>query len=108
MEVIIPPRYTGLILAWPRAGEEVSSIFFDSVISIFRISHLTLSIFLRPPPANMLYKAALREAAAVVSEEDERPPATFNPNAPHPYTLALGVLSVQKVGQGSSLIITCV
>lgn len=45
----------------------------------------------------MLYKAALREAAAVVSEEDEGPPAAvFNPNAPHPYTLALGVLCVQK------------
>ena len=45
----------------------------------------------------MLYKAALREAVAVVTEEGAEAPTTFNPNAPHPYALALGVLSVQKV-----------
>ncbi len=43
----------------------------------------------------MLYKAALTEAAHAEGrgEEGEMPPAVV----PHPYTLALGVLSIQKV-----------
>ena len=44
----------------------------------------------------MLYKAALTEASMTdgLGEECDTPPAV----APHPYTLALGVLSIQKVG----------
>ena len=43
----------------------------------------------------MLYKAAMTEASAKaqLSGDQEEPIA-----APHPYTLALGVLSIQKVG----------
>ena len=54
--------------------------------------------------ANLLYKAALKEATAMQSEdssgddaEKQRPAMTFDPQAPHPYLLALGVLSVQRV-----------
>lgn len=31
--------------------------------------------------------------------EQQQPTVTFDPQAPHPYLLALGVLSVQKVIQ---------
>ena len=58
-------------------------------------SHLT---------ANLLYKAALREVVAI-QDTDGPPPegeehsatVPFNPNMPHPYQLALGVLCIQKV-----------
>ena len=54
--------------------------------------------------ANLLYKAALREVAAI-QDTDGSPPegeeqsgtVPFNPNTPHPYQLALGVLCIQKV-----------
>lgn len=51
--------------------------------------------------ANLLYKAALQEVAAMQesggSSDETEEHAGFNPNAPHPYQLALGVLCVQKV-----------
>ena len=54
--------------------------------------------------ANLLYKAALREVVAI-QDTDGSPPegeeqsaaVPFNPNTPHPYQLALGVLCIQKV-----------
>ena len=66
-------------------------------------------ISLHPSPthtltANLLYKAALREVVAI-QDTDGSPPdgeeqsatVPFNPNTPHPYQLALGVLCIQKV-----------
>ena len=50
--------------------------------------------------AYMLYKAALSDATAASSQDsnsDGTGLAPLNPNAPHPYVLALGVISVQKV-----------
>jgi len=52
--------------------------------------------------ANLLYKAALQEVVAMQEsggssdETEEHAGYAFNPNAPHPYQLALGVLCVQK------------
>ncbi len=47
--------------------------------------------------AYLLYKAAMKEAAVSPAESEG---ATDGPAvaAPHPYMLALGVLSIQKVG----------
>ncbi len=51
------------------------------------------------PPANLLYKAALREAAVSSSEGTSEGSSEdlSNPSLSHPYLLALGVLAVQKV-----------
>ena len=49
--------------------------------------------------ANMLFKAALKETRAVEGDSTSGPPSSHQPvkDVPHPYLLALGVLSVQKV-----------
>ncbi|CAI8044878.1 Kinesin-like protein KIF23, partial [Geodia barretti] len=48
--------------------------------------------------ANMLFKAALKETRAVEGDSTSGPPSSHQPvkDVPHPYLLALGVLSVQK------------
>ena len=46
----------------------------------------------------MLYKAALKDTATSgESTEEEGPAAPTASSAPHPYHMALGVLSIQKV-----------
>lgn len=50
--------------------------------------------------AYLLYKAALKEAAANAKLAAESESEDVSPRVvtPHPYTLALGVISIQKVG----------
>ena len=49
--------------------------------------------------AYMLYKAALKDTTSASAESNEEMdgPSPANTNAPHPYFMALGVLSIQKV-----------
>ena len=50
--------------------------------------------------AYLLYKAAMNEAAAAAAAQSKDSPDSVSSAvvaAPHPYTLALGVLSIQKV-----------
>ncbi|XP_064387362.1 kinesin-like protein KIF23 [Halichondria panicea] len=81
---------------------------YDESIQVMRFAEVTQEVVVDRPEtvrpntglapgrkrAYMLYKAALTEASMTdgLGEECDTPPAV----APHPYTLALGVLSIQK------------
>ena len=45
----------------------------------------------------MLYKAALKDTVASAESTEEEGAAPASTSAPHPYYMALGVLSIQKV-----------
>jgi kinesin family protein 23 len=85
-----------------------SATDYDETIHVMRFAEVTQEVMVDRPEAvkkqvglapgrhraNMLYKAALKETRAV--ETDSRPAAVPAEAPPHPYLLALGVLSIQK------------
>ncbi|CAI8044875.1 Kinesin-like protein KIF23, partial [Geodia barretti] len=89
-----------------------SSTDYDETIHVMRFAEVTQEVMVSRPQevkkqvglapgrhrANMLFKAALKETRAVEGDSTSGPPSSHQPvkDVPHPYLLALGVLSVQK------------
>ena len=69
------------------------------LIIIYRVNH---GLAPGRKRAYMLYKAALKDTATCGESTEEEGPTPASTSAPHPYHMALGVLSIQKVLVGYS------